>query len=87
MFLGSRPASGTRIGTAAWPYNAQTAKLASSLLFSRISNEKRLCIWEDALGCGAVGSVIDRIANLSFWKMPLHELSLRDVNAGNATVQ
>src|ERR1017187_4415545 len=45
-----------------------------------------LCIWEDALGCGAVGSVIDRIANLSFWKMPLHERSLRDVNAGNATV-
>jgi hypothetical protein len=22
MFLGTRPASGTRIGTAAWPYNA-----------------------------------------------------------------
>jgi hypothetical protein len=53
----------------------------------QISRVKRPSIREDALGCGAVGSVIDRIANLSFWKMPLHELSLRDVSAGNATVQ
>jgi hypothetical protein len=27
MFLGSRPASGTRIGTATWPYNAHSAEL------------------------------------------------------------
>src|ERR1019366_1413608 len=27
MFLGSRPASGTRIGTATWPYNADPVLL------------------------------------------------------------
>ena len=33
--------------------NAQTAQLASSLLFSRIRNEKLLCVREYALGCEA----------------------------------
>jgi hypothetical protein len=30
MFLGTRPASGTRIGTATWPYNAQPVLLKNS---------------------------------------------------------
>jgi hypothetical protein len=30
MFLGSRPASGNRIGTATWPYNAQPVLLKNS---------------------------------------------------------
>jgi hypothetical protein len=30
MFLGSRPASGNRIGTPTWPYNAQPVLLKSA---------------------------------------------------------
>jgi len=41
MFLGSRPASGNRIGTATWPYNAQTIELASPPLTSWIGKDRR----------------------------------------------
>ena len=34
-----------------WPYNAQTAQLASSLLFSRIRNDKRASIHRLRVSC------------------------------------
>jgi hypothetical protein len=39
----SRPASGNRIGTATWPYNAQTIELDSPPLMSWIGNDRRPC--------------------------------------------
>jgi hypothetical protein len=60
MFLGSRPASGTRIGTATWPYNAQlvevqplTPRKSGCGKFRQIGIGKRACVEEYTFYCGA----------------------------------
>jgi len=81
MFLGSRPASGTRIGTATWPYNALLVELSRRgrevLLWavSTDSQRERACV-------GKKPWLAERSARwLTAWpsslddKSPLHSLT------------
>ena len=46
MFLGTRPASGNRIGTATWPYNAHTAEVIGLRSRTRIRVRDFVPTWK-----------------------------------------